>query len=78
MKSKRKDHRGHWPAGRPRSTLTAAQIAAVLRKINRALEDQSMMQVARTLGISDTQIARITRGHNLPSEATYERVMQRL
>lgn len=78
MKSKRKDHRGHWPAGKPRTTLTAAQIATVLRKLNRALEDQSMIQVGKVIGISDTQVRRIVTGHNLPSEATYEAVMARL
>lgn len=78
MKSKREDRRGHWPAGKQRSTLTAAQIATTLRKLNKALEDQSMIQVAKVLNISDTQIARIVRGHNLPSQATYERVTARL
>ncbi len=78
MKSARKDHRGHWPAGKQRSTLTAGQVATVLRKLNRALEEQSMAQVARTLGISDTQVRRIKLGEDLPSESTYRLVMERL
>lgn len=78
MKSARKDHRGHWPAGKSRSTLTAAQVATVLRKLNRALEEQSMVQVAKTLGISDTQVRRIKLGEDLPSENTYRLVMKRL
>lgn len=78
MKSIRKDHRGHWERGKPRSTLTASQIAAVLRKLNRALQDQSAIQVAKTAGISDTQVRRIVRGQDLPSERTYELVMERL
>ncbi len=78
MESKRKDARGHWPRGKARSTLTAAQIAQVLRKLNRALEDQSMIQVAKIVGISDTQVRRIVRGDDLPSERTYELVRARL
>ena len=78
MKSIRKDHRGHWPAGKQRSPLTAAQIATVLRKLNRALEDQSMLAVAKVVGISDTQVRRIVRGEDLPSERTYDLVTRRL
>ncbi len=78
MKSKREDSRGHWPAGKQRSTLTAAQVARVLRKLNRALEEQSMRQVASVVGISDTQVRRIVRGDDLPSEHTAALVMRRL
>lgn len=74
----RSKHRGHWPAGKPRSPLTAVQVETVLRKLNRALAEQSMCEVARTLGIADTQIARIVRGRNLPSERTYLLVNERL
>lgn len=74
MKSQRKDGYGHWPRGKARSTLTAAQVATVLRKLNRALEDQSMIQVGKAVGISDTQIRRIVRGEDLPSERTYQLV----
>lgn len=78
MKSQREDGRGHWVRGKQRSTLTASQIASVLRKLNKALEEQSMIQVGKTVGISDTQIRRIVRGEDLPSERTYSLVMARL
>ena len=78
MKSKREDGRGHWQAGRPRSTLTAPQVAACLRKLRKALQEQSRRGVARTLGISDTSVARIVRGEDLPSAATAQLVADRL
>jgi Helix-turn-helix len=78
LKSKRTDGRGHWARGKPRSTVTAARAAAVLRRLNKALEDSSRKQVAKTLGISDTQVGRIVRGHDMPSERTAALVMGRL
>jgi hypothetical protein len=78
MKSQRQDGRGHWARGKQRSTLTAAQVATVLRRLNKALEEQSMIQVAKVVGISDTQVRRIVRGDDLPSQRTYELVTQRL
>lgn len=78
LESQREDGRGHWARGKARSTLSAAQIATVLRKLNRALEDQSMLALSKVLGISDTQIRRIVRGDDLPSERTYRLVVERL
>lgn len=78
MKSQREDGRGHWARGKQRTTLNPVQIAACLRKLHKALEEQSMRGVAKTLGISDTQVGRIVRGEDLPSEATYELVRERL
>lgn len=78
MKSKRQDGRGHWPRHKPRSTCTPAQVAQVLRRLNRALAEQSQRQVGRTLGIHGTQVGRIFRGEDLPSAATAALVMERL
>lgn len=78
MKSKRTDGFGHWPAGKPRSTLTAPQVAAVLRKLHRALEKLSKREVARILEISDRSVRRILAGEDLPSERTAQRVNGRL
>lgn len=78
MKSKRADGLGHWPKGKPRTTLTAPQIAASLRRLNRALQEQSMRAVSRVLGISDTQVRRLKLGHDLPSAATAALISERL
>lgn len=78
MKSKRKDGRGHWVAGRPRSTLTDAQVATVLRKLQRALQAASAREVGRLTGVDRTQLSRIVSGEHRPSERTYALVMERL
>jgi hypothetical protein len=74
MNSKRADKLGHWPAGKPRSPLTAPQVATVVYKLNRALKDQSMRAVAKVVGISDTTVRKIVRGEDLPSVATARKV----
>ncbi len=76
--SKRADGLGHWPKGKPRSTCTPVQVAQVLRRLNRALAEQSQRQVGRTLGIHGTQVGRIVRGEDMPSERTAALVMERL
>lgn len=78
MNSKRIDSRGHWPAGKPRSPLSAMEVSAALAKLNRALTDQSMRSVARILGIADTQVRRIVRGIHLPSQNTAAKIRERL
>lgn len=78
MKSKRKDGRGHWARGKPRSTLTEAQAAAVRRKLERALESASAREVGRILGMHGTTVARIARGEDVASERTAELVRERL
>lgn len=78
MKSKRTDGRGHWARGKPRSTLTAPQVAACLRKLRTALQWQSKRAVARHLGISDMSVGRLASGEDTPSAATARLVAERL
>lgn len=67
-KSQRADGRGHWPAGRSQSTLTAPERRAVIRRIRTAVALQSIRAVARTLGIDDRSVRRILNGTHQPSE----------
>lgn len=69
LKSQRADGLGHWPRGKSRSTLTAAERAAVIRKLRKAAEDlQSIRAVARTIAVSDRSIRRILSGEDQPTE----------
>lgn len=79
LKSKRKDGRGHWPAGKHRSTLTAAERATVIRKLRKAIKNlESIRAVSRTLGISDRSIRRILAGEDQPTERIRDLVQARL
>jgi lambda repressor-like predicted transcriptional regulator len=68
MKSQRADGLGHWPRGKARSTLTAAERAAVIRKLRKAVELQSIRSVARTLGLSDRAVRNVLSGQDQPTE----------
>lgn len=73
MKSRRDDGRGHWPAGKYRSALTAAQRASVIRRIRKAVEQlESIRAVARTLGVSDRSVRRLLAGEDQPTERMRE------
>lgn len=78
IKSSREDGRGHWPKGKSRSTLTAAERAFVLRRLRRAAKDFSIRQIARTLEVSDRSIRRILSGEDQPSERIRDLVKGRL
>lgn len=79
LKSKRADGLGHWPAGKSRSTLTAAERARVIRKLRKAaVELESVRAVARTLEMSDRSIRRILSGEDQPSERMQKLVDARL
>lgn len=79
MKSERADGLGHWPAGKARSTLTAAERASVIRKLRKAALDlKSVRAVARTLGVSDRSIRRIFSGEDQPTARIRGLVQQRL
>lgn len=78
MRSSRADGRGHWPRGKERSTLTAYQRAAVLRRLHKAAEDQSIRAIARTLGVSDRSIRRLFSGEDQPTERIRGLVRARL
>jgi hypothetical protein len=77
--SKRQDGRGHWPAGKPRSTLTAAERAAVVAKLRKGVDAyQSIRGVARVLEVSDRSIRRILEGEAQPGERLQSLVKARL
>jgi hypothetical protein len=79
LKSKREDGRGHWPAGKSRSTLTAADRARVIRKLRKAALDlESVRAVSRTLEVADSSIRRILSGEDQPSERIRDLVDARL
>lgn len=78
MKSRREDGKGHWPAGKSRSTLTAAERATVLRRLHRAAEDASIRAIARTLGVSDRSIRRLFTGEDQPTDRIRDLVRARL
>ncbi len=75
LKSQRVDGRGHWPAGKPRSSVTPAQAARCISRIEAACKAASMRQVARLLGMSDVNVRRLRKGLRRPSDATYATVM---
>ncbi len=75
LKSQRADGRGHWPAGKPRSSVTDAQAARCINRIEAACKATSMRQVATLLGISDVNVGMLRKGRRRPSDATYATVM---
>lgn len=77
IKSKRDDKRGHWPAGKSRSTLTAAERARVLRKLRKVAETESIRSIARTLDVSDRSIRRLFSGEDQPTERIRDLVAAR-
>lgn len=78
MKSQRDDGRGHWPAGKSRSTLTAAEHARVLRRLHKAAETESLRGIARTLGVSDRSIRRLFTGEDQPTQRMRDLVTARM
>jgi hypothetical protein len=75
IKSVREDGRGHWPAGKHRSTLTAHQRATVIRQLRKLVESQeSIRGAARLLKVSDRSIRRIFSGEDQPSEAIQQKL----
>lgn len=78
LKSKRADGLGHWPKGKARSTLTAAERAAVIRRLRKLNETESIRGIARTLGVSDSSIRRILSGDDQPTERIRKLVDSRL
>lgn len=78
LKSQREDGRGHWPAGRARSNITAAERARVIRRLHKAAETESLRAIARTLGVSDRSIRRIFTGEDQPTERIRDLVQRRL
>lgn len=79
IKSQRTDGRGHWPAGKSRSPLTAPQRARVIRKLRKAIEElKSIRATARTLGISDRSVRRVLNGEDQPTERLQTLVDARL
>lgn len=66
-KSKRPDGRGHWPAGKRRSSLTPAAAHAHAKKIRAMAEDLGGYRaVARSLGVSDRTVRRWISGEDYP------------
>lgn len=58
LKSRRADGKGHWPAGKRRSPLTARERRALVALVHRAIEAESARAVARALGVSDRTVRR--------------------
>jgi hypothetical protein len=79
LESQRPDGRGHWPAGKHRSTLSAAERAAVITRLRKAVEVyESIRGVARVLEVSDRSIRRALSGEDQPSERLRALVRARL
>lgn len=74
FRSKRSDRRGHWPKGKPQSTLSIANRAMVVRELRRACVTQSKRSVALKLGVSDRSVRRILAGEDQPSQRLYDLV----
>lgn len=68
IKSQRADGFGHWPKGKARSTLSAAARAAVIRRLRKANETESVRGMARAMDISDRSLRRILSGEDQPTE----------
>lgn len=68
-KSRRADGLGHWPAGKHRSPLSAAERAQVIRRLRKLVDAQeSMRGAARVLGVSDRLVRRVLSGEQQPGE----------
>lgn len=78
MTSSRADGLGHWPRGKARSTLSAPQRAAVIRRLRRVAETESLRSIARTLGVSDRSVRRLLSGDDQPTERMRALVRGRL
>lgn len=77
-KSTREDGRGHWPAGKHRSPLTAHQRATVIRQLRAMVASQeSIRGAARVLEVSDRTIRRILSGEDQPSESMQQKLRAR-
>ena len=68
-RSARADGRGHWPAGKLRTTLTPPERRVVLGHLRAAVRElHSMRAVGRALGISDRSVRRALDGTDQPTE----------
>ncbi len=76
IESMRADGLGHWPRGKSRSTLTAAERDAVIRKLRKQAETESIRSIARTLGVSDRAIRNLLSGEDQPTERMQSLVMR--
>ncbi len=81
MKSKRKDSKGHWPAGKRRHE-DVVKWSRVRLQLTRLLADKhkrgviSARAVAADVGVSDRTIRRYLSGEDRPSPATQRAIAQ--
>lgn len=67
--------RGHWPAGKRRSTLTPAERLDVLSRVRAALRaGESLRGISRLVRVSDRTIRRWLRGEDWPTAQSARRV----
>lgn len=76
LKSKRRDGKGHWPAGRPRSKVSDLEAQLVRSILIHAAKTRTMQSIARQMGAHQDSLARIVAGKVRPSELTRDRVMR--
>lgn len=67
--SSRKDGRGHWTPGKPRSDASDTDVRRTLAAIRRANErdKHSLRSIARTVGVSDRAVRRWLSGDHRPT-----------
>jgi len=76
LQSERKDGKGHWPAGKSRSTLTPPQQERVIWRLRTALDVLgSMREIARRMEVSEKQVRRVLSGEQPPTERIAERTL---
>jgi|SRR5688572_33381738 len=55
LESQRKDGRGHWPAGKRRSSLGAQALSGILRLLQRMIRDHTRAEIACPLCPEDAR-----------------------
>lgn len=69
--SARADKRGHWPEGKRRSDLTAAQVAEVVTLVERALRSgMSLREIQRRTAVDESRLRRWLKGDHWPTSET--------
>lgn len=80
LQSARADGRGHWPAGKPRSSVDARTRQRLLRAIRRANERDglSLKSIARTIEVNDRTLRRWLAEEDHPSPELAQAALSRL
>lgn len=77
LKSQRADGFGHWPKGKPRSTLSPEKRAEVRWVLLQARRKCSARAIADHLGVTPRAIDRLVKGINQPTARLYRLVKER-